>query len=733
MSLAVGDFGINLGTNAWLDVTRFGALKMGSLSDPNCLLTTLSNFSLYNNDDIELGGFEAQIHAILSSKKKEEFHRIDKVIGGESLTSAIEGLLGSVFKSTMTSVNDDIDYALYAAPYLCANQSVPPIPSPDDDSSKPTPLWFSGIAMIVYAAVSILAVFIYVQKYRGRGNEGGRRRRRRRRRKASKRDGDDEAFEGGGSLDYAFEDKRWTMEKPLLDPNRGQSSLISADQGGEEDEEEGEIDWQDSLMFHPSIPAFIRYAVPVTLAGTIVIFITANLGVGASVDMKVTSDGKVYKIPSLFAFTLANSVHDMWQAGVYPLSVMIALCSGGWPYLKLLLMLFSWTVPIGVCSVKKRENLLMWLDALGKYSLVDAYVLVMMMVAFRFHIALQENGLEADVLVTPEYGFYGFLLATMTSLAMGHIILAFHRHAVADYTLEESGPRESIMSHTFKGTEGGTFKLKTWSKATAVLTLIAAIALLGEGVCRESFEFTFKGAAGLVLAPEDRTAAYSVLSLGGQIPAAVEDPEDFGIRWIEITYYIFALGMPFGCLAVMLALFVTPLTKRSASRMYVLAEVCNAWSAMEVFMISVIAALLEIQQFAAFIVGDKCDPINAFLEKYFDVKLEGDDVCFDVVANLAPDCAYLFTGAALNTLVSWGMLRLAHSALEERLKERKEDDGEAEGHFVNMLYGSCLGFFFEDVEERREGGDGRRRLLEEEEEGDIYSSNFIRGPKGGGR
>lgn len=33
----------------------------------------------------------------------------------------------------------------------------------------------------------------------------------------------------------------------------------------------------------------------------------------------------------------------------------------------------------------------------------------------------------------------------------------------------------------------------------------------------------------------------------------------------------------------------------------------NAWSALDVFIISIVAALLQIQQFAQFIVGGRCD------------------------------------------------------------------------------------------------------------------------------
>lgn len=41
----------------------------------------------------------------------------------------------------------------------------------------------------------------------------------------------------------------------------------------------------------------------------------------------------------------------------------------------------------------------------------------------------------------------------------------------------------------------------------------------------------------------------------------------------------------------------------------------NAWSTLDVYCAAIAASLLEIQQFAAFIVGDSCDGINKLLEK----------------------------------------------------------------------------------------------------------------------
>ena len=43
---------------------------------------------------------------------------------------------------------------------------------------------------------------------------------------------------------------------------------------------------------------------------------------------------------------------------------------------------------------------------------------------------------------------------------------------------------------------------------------------------------------------------------------------------------------------------------------------------------------VEISQFSAFIIGDKCDFINPFLEKFFDKVLDDHDTCFEVQAHL---------------------------------------------------------------------------------------------------
>jgi hypothetical protein len=54
-------------------------------------------------------------------------------------------------------------------------------------------------------------------------------------------------------------------------------------------------------------------------------------------------------------------------------------------------MLAAWMMPL---TYKKRETILVILDATGKWSLIDGIVCILMMVSFRFKIAIKVLGIE---------------------------------------------------------------------------------------------------------------------------------------------------------------------------------------------------------------------------------------------------------------------------------------------------------------------------------------------------
>lgn len=452
----------------------------------------------------------------------------------------------------------------------------------------------------------------------------------------------------------------------------------------------------DALLGQEKIPAYVRILMPLALIGNIVLFLNANLVVGASVMAEIDLGDTVIKPDPVFEFGLANTVSDMWEAEVYPLSILVAFFSGAWPYIKLAAMFVCWVLPTSALPLRHRDSVLRWLDILGKWSLLDTYVMVMMMVAFNFNLIVAP-GIEVIVYVVPNWGFYGFLLATMTSLGLGHLVLACHRLISEPKVPFDDITTEAIMNHTFTveisqksvelssfstdetmSSEGHKLDGRVWKqrqlsftpfgKAFIFFLFVASILSMIVGTFMNTFQFEFKGLTGYLMDPDDRVMPYGLVSIGKVLPEASGSPKDFGIRWIQASYFAFGLGMPLAFLVALLLLWVTPLTLRIQKFCVVMTEVLNAWNALDVFVISIVAAIMEIQQFASFIVGDSCDLINEVLKENMDTELEGDDKCFDVVATLKESAVYLYLSAFFLVVVGILMLRMFLYAVSERVE-----------------------------------------------------------------
>jgi hypothetical protein len=90
-------------------------------------------------------------------------------------------------------------------------------------------------------------------------------------------------------------------------------------------------------------------------------------------------------------------------------------------------------------------------DALGKWSLIDAFVMVLFRVAFRFRAQTRDDDAWAavDVRVAPKWGFHAFVLATVVSLGVGHVA----RHCASGTgdarETGEAGPVPECLNETF--------------------------------------------------------------------------------------------------------------------------------------------------------------------------------------------------------------------------------------------------------------------------------------------
>jgi hypothetical protein len=491
--------------------------------------------------------------------------------------------------------------------------------------------------------------------------------------------------------DYARDMRE--MDQALLDDIRdtsaGEQIPMMLDEGTFVNE--GEQEELKPLLTAHAVPEIVRFAIPMLIVATIILLFSSNISVGASVDMSIRVGDTPIHLPGLFEFSLGNTISELFGAGIYPLLFLVVVFSGIWPYAKLVWMFFIWNASYR--DTLQREQRLLTLDALSKFSLVDTYVLVVMLVAFRFHLDLSEE-LGLDVYVTPEYGFYAFLLATCSSLMLGHGMLYFHRKAdnIGHHHegISDLIERKSIFDHAFDVEDNGMRRpLSHFFQVVIFASCLAAMVFLILGFGQESFAFEFGGLAGLALGDKSKTS-YSLVSLGVAIPQSVEDSNSLGILFLQIAYYFYAVLTPVACLTLLMVLLLYPATPQIQKRLLVAAEIANAWSAVEVFVLSIVAALFQISTFASFIIGDKCDLVNQIATKLIggDIIPADDAVCFRVVASVDSSCWYLVVGVLMNSFVASLVLRLAHAAVHER-------SGHGGGNnLVRQLFGLPIGVVF---------------------------------------
>ena len=242
----------------------------------------------------------------------------------------------------------------------------------------------------------------------------------------------------------------------------------------------------------------------------------------------------------------------------------------------------------------------------------------------------------------------------------------FHRRSVRQEEIV-STVEESIFDHEFEVTENGLRRrLSRFFRFLLLLCSLAVVALLVLGSTKESFTFEFGGLAGMAL-EERRSAKYSLLTIGTSIPQSVENNADIGVRLLQVSYFFFALVTPVACVLLLIILQVKPLTLPVQHTVLVVAEICNAWSAVEVFVLSIVAALFQISTFSDFLIGHRCDVINEVLKHNFGDEIPPRDaVCYTVEAFVSRDCWILGMGVLLNSFLVSFVLRFARCAIEER-------------------------------------------------------------------
>jgi hypothetical protein len=338
------------------------------------------------------------------------------------------------------------------------------------------------------------------------------------------------------------------------------------------------------------------------------------------------------------------------------------------------MMMACWFIPANKMSIPRRHKLLEFLDAFGKWSLIDTYVLVLFVVAFSINMECETAPSQTfsqicnaagvgdavfKLYVLPTIGFHTFLIATLMSLVNGLAMSSCHRYA---HRIGEFAPAEDYERIEGLGNKRRLCSVlkdsNKYSAAAVTLGLVMSVVLAVMGVFMTSFEFVFQGVAGLALGPEASVRAYSVFGLGAELPGASIDPNTFGIHWIQFFFVVFSGVTVLIFLGLLLVLWNVPLTVKGQRTFLVMAQVMNAWSGLDVFVVSILACVLEISQFADFIIDDTgLEAVNPYLPFIFaffpnwnqQLQENGGATVFTLTTQLKPGFWLLAVAALLST------------------------------------------------------------------------------------
>lgn len=689
-----------------LSSERIESLDISQLSDPRCLVNAiysaaLTDLQLHTNvSGVQLvadgGDLEADVDAFVNNLFLMLFSSFDGV-----LPSLITGVVAEPLRSAANAAM--AEYLRSAHVNSTCSASV--------INDAPIPMyqqWAQIVSMSVVGGLwlGIVMAMCAVESCLGKSARDAERQPREQERRPLLRDGSIEVLPDPDSDDAVS-----------VDSNRDPGDVRAL--AGRD----GDAHTNVALSHHPRLHWTVRYSVPLLIVATIGMFFSSNNLAGASVVAIVTMGSAHIEPEPLFQFTLVNSVRDMWNAQVYGLSLLVAVLSGAWVYLKLLLMLVVWFLPPSVMSLSRRHMFLYILDLTGKWSLIDAFVLVQMFVAFRFHLAVPAEMASSgstpaalDVYVRADFGFFSFVGASFMSLILTHVIVGLSRRAVDENAFSNAepldGPHTAAIVASGSTRSGALMSVNDpasppaavrpvvrWQSVSArrrltgrrditvcthfgrfmfVFFTLAVGALIVVGSFAESFYFVFGGAAGLAmryLSGTD-TLRLSLIKLGLMITdvAMPTASQASGALALKIIFLSVSFCLPLLHLGMLFVLWLVPMSLRAARYLLFVAEVVSAWAALDVFVVSLLVALFEIRQFAQFIIGDHCDQINALLKQYFSEAFPAGETptCFDVHTVLLDTTWVLVSAFGAYFVFSWYAMHLCHAALEPEVDERSD-------------------------------------------------------------
>ena len=111
----------------------------------------------------------------------------------------------------------------------------------------------------------------------------------------------------------------------------------------------------------------------------------------------------------------------------------------------------------------------------------------------------------------------------------------------------------------------------------------------------------------------------------------------------QVMLVCLVLVAPLLWLLLLAILWAAPLRASPQRSVLLAAERCFAWAALDVFVLTILAGLSQLAQYAQFMLGGECDGLDALLAAHFASLLPGAPTCFGVATRLRAGCSVALT------------------------------------------------------------------------------------------
>ncbi|KAL7552892.1 hypothetical protein ACHAWF_016142 [Thalassiosira exigua] len=431
-----------------------------------------------------------------------------------------------------------------------------------------------------------------------------------------------------------------------------------------------------SLVMSKEVPCLVRLFIPIIILGNIGLFLSGHLSLGGTVNISGSFAGQGFNVEGFFEFSMAKSTLEMWKAGARTLAILVALFSGLWPYTKLIATLLIWLAPPRWLPSKRRGKILRWLDVLGKWSMVDVFVLLMTLASFHISVEspdhlrfLPKDLYQIHMLVRPLWGLYANMLAQLVAQVLSHVIIHYHRKSVRAATksqeieLNLARPLDDVegrlCSHGFRLDYEASDKravLRRGVDWVLFAALVSFVILVICGCTLPSFSIEVHGIVGLVVESANKfkqaKSFYGVFDLAKMIMDQARHVGEFsdyiGMGTLASLLVTTVFLVPLLQAASLLAQWFAPVTTKRRWRNTQLNEILSAWQYMEVYVLSIVIAAWQLGSISEHMINAYCgELLDTFTAlSHYEILDKKDAQCFRVDATVET-ASWLLVAASL--------------------------------------------------------------------------------------